>query len=153
MKILNKSIIYCQTLSVDRSLTYIVKILCHTSLPSFLTWVCLAIFCFRRMPNGNCQFSSVSVELLCKWRTHYAQYSALISVYLWKKQSVQVISYFSPIEQCLNYYRVFKIPKQVIWIAPMRHLSRKKHWIIRQDKVFASFLCVLSLSSVLGRHL
>ena len=24
--------------------------------------------------------------------------------------------------------RVFKIPKQVTWIAPMRHLSRKKHW-------------------------
>ena len=24
--------------------------------------------------------------------------------------------------------RVFKIPKQVTWIVPMRHLSRKKHW-------------------------
>ena len=40
-----KSIIYCQTVPLDCLLTYILKIVCQASLPSFLTWVNLAIFC------------------------------------------------------------------------------------------------------------
>ena len=39
MKILIKSIIYCQTVPLDRLLMYVVEIVCQGSLPSFLTWV------------------------------------------------------------------------------------------------------------------
>ena len=62
-----------------------------------------------------------------------------------------MVSYFSPIADRTVFkqaqYRVFEIPKEVTWIAPMRHFSREKHC---KDKVFALFLCVVSLSSVLG---
>ena len=39
-----------------------------------------------------------------------------------------MVSYFPPLRQCLNKDRVFDTPKQVTRIAPMKHLSRKKHW-------------------------
>ena len=39
MKTLIKSIMYCQTVPLDRLLMYIVKILFQASLPSFLTWI------------------------------------------------------------------------------------------------------------------
>ena len=64
MKILIKSIIYCQTVPLDHLLMYIVKMLCQTSLASFLMWVSLAIFCFRSKPNENCQFRSASLSLV-----------------------------------------------------------------------------------------
>ena len=38
MKTLIESIIYCQTVPLDRSLMYIVEILCQASLILFLTW-------------------------------------------------------------------------------------------------------------------
>ena len=63
MKTLANSIIYFQTVPLDRLLMYIVKILCQVSLPSLLTWVSLAIFCFRSMLNENCW----SAQHLCHW--------------------------------------------------------------------------------------
>ena len=62
MRTLIKSIIYRQTVPLD--VMFIVKILFQSSLPSFLTWVSLAIFCFTSMPNANCQFSSASFSLV-----------------------------------------------------------------------------------------
>ena len=64
IKILIKSIIYSQTVRLDRLLIYIVKILYQASLHWFLTWVSLAIFCFRSMINGNSWFSSASLSLV-----------------------------------------------------------------------------------------
>ena len=66
MKTLIKSIIYCQTVPLERLLMYIVNIVCQVSLPLFLTKVSLAIFCFRSMINGNCWFSSASLSLVGK---------------------------------------------------------------------------------------
>ena len=66
MKTLIKSIIYCQTVPLERLLMYIVNIVCPVSLPLFLTKVSLAIFCFRSMINGNCWFSSASLSLVGK---------------------------------------------------------------------------------------
>ena len=40
-----KNIIYCQALPLEHLLMYVVKIVYQASLPSFPTWVSLAIFC------------------------------------------------------------------------------------------------------------
>ena len=78
--------------------------------------------------------------------TYHAQYPALKSVY-GKDQSVIPGHLFSSsIGQC-SVQGFLEIPKQVTWLASMKHLSRKKHW------PFESFLCALSLSSVLGRFI
>ena len=62
------------------------------------------------------------------------------SVY-WKSQSIRGSKSFS--SRRLFEHRVFEIPKQVTWITPILTIC--------QDRLFTSFLCVLSLSSVLGR--
>ena len=103
MKTLIKSIIYCQTVPLERLLMYIVNILFQVSLPLFLTKVRLAIFCFRSMINGNCWFSSASLSLVGKKSlvpelrvmgvavelhvnaTYCVQHLAMKSVYLWTK--------------------------------------------------------------------
>ena len=66
MKTLIKSIIYCQTVPLDRLLMYVVKMLCQASLPLFLTSISLAIFCFRSMINGHCWFSLGSLLLVAE---------------------------------------------------------------------------------------
>ena len=48
--------------------------------------------------------------------------------------------------------RVFKNPKQVTWIAAIRHLTRKKHDHMSRQRI-CIILCVLSLPSVWGRFL
>ena len=45
MKTLIKSIIYCQTVPLERLLMYVMKIVCQASLLSFLTWLSLEIAC------------------------------------------------------------------------------------------------------------
>ena len=99
MKTLIKSINCCQTLLLDCLLTYVVKFVCQASLPSFLTWVNLAMF--GSMPNGNCLYSSASLSSVIVWRdnplvhelrvmaavelrvnaTYYTQHPAFKSVY------------------------------------------------------------------------
>ena len=45
---------------------------------------------------------------------------------------------------------LLKIPEQVNWVAPMKHLSRKKHSPnFKIGCLHGSFLCALLLSSVL----
>ena len=62
--------------------------------------------------------------------TYYAEHPALKSVY-GKSQSVIIGKLFPTYRTVfeLAQYCVFEIPKKVTWIAPMRHLSRKEHWI------------------------
>ena len=55
----------------------------------------------------------------------YAQHPALKSVY-GRDQSVIAISYFPPIGQ-FSAQGLLEIPRQVAWIASMKHLPRKKH--------------------------
>ena len=79
----------------------------------------------------------------------YAQLLALKSVYE-KWQSVYEWSgckLFSS-RTMFELAHIKKYPKDVTWIACMRHVS-KEVLTICQDRVSASFLCVLSLS-VLG---
>ena len=60
-----KSIIYCQTVPLDRLVMYVVKVVCQASLPSFLTWVSLTISCLDKCQRkGNCLFSSASLSLV-----------------------------------------------------------------------------------------
>ena len=55
----------------------------------------------------------------------YTQHPALKSVY-GKDQSVIAISYFPPIGQFLA-QSLLETPRQVTWIASMKHLPREKH--------------------------
>ena len=67
MKTLIKNIVsICQTVSLDHLLMYLAKVVCQASLPSFLTWVSLVIFCLEK-----CQ-----MEVIC---------SALHHCYWWER--------------------------------------------------------------------
>ena len=84
--------------------------------------------------------------------TYYAQHPALKSVYE-KSQSVMGGKLFS------SYRTVFELA-QGLREAQTSDLNRSYKALVQkeamtacQDRVFASFLCVLSLSSVLGRFI
>ena len=65
IKTLIKSIIYCQTVSLDYSYRVnVMKILCQASLPAFVLNLSKSgNISFRSIPNGNCLFSSASLSL------------------------------------------------------------------------------------------
>ena len=104
MKTLIKSIMYCQTVPLERLLTYVLKMVCKVSLPLFLTWVSLAILCLDQcLMEMDCLAQhhlslardNLLVHMNLQWwqllrsvnATYYAQHPTLRSVYR-KKQSV-----------------------------------------------------------------
>ena len=102
MKTLIKSIIYFQTVPIERLLIYLVNIVYQVSLLSFLTWVSLAIFCLNQwlteivyraqhqlpLVEDNSWWVIAAVELYVN-ATYFVQHPALKSVYR-KIQSVIV---------------------------------------------------------------
>ena len=157
MKILIKNIIYCHTACLW---TVYLRIGMSKSMAGFSAFVLTTgnIF-FRSMPK-QMEIAYSTTQHLCnslvhkrrvmtavKWHLYatYAQHLALKSVY--EKRQVGGKLFSSKIKFELKHF--LEHPKEVTWIACMRHLLREALTIC-QDRVFASFLCVLSLSSVLG---
>ena len=133
------------------------KIVCHV----FLFFRSYRIL-FRSLPNGSFLFRFASFylrsnSLVCELRVwhlfSYIQMQYMPNIQHWNQfmrnaNLKWVICYFHPVAQFLNYHRFFEIPKQVsellMWgTCPERSI----------DRVFVSFLCVLSVSSVLGRFI
>ena len=151
MKTLIKNMIYCQALPLEYLLMYVVKIVNQISLLSFSTWVSLAIFCLDQwimeiLCSAQPQLLLVEdnslVHINLEWwqlnscqhvelhvnATYCAQHPTLKSVY-GKSQPVidgKLSSSYRTVFELAQ--RTFEIPKQVTWIAPIWHLSRKKHW-------------------------
>ena len=93
MKTLIKSIIYFQTVPIERLLIYLVNIVYQVSLLLFLTWVSLAIFCLNQwlteivyraqhqlpLVEDNSWWVIAAVELYVN-ATYFVQHPALKSV-------------------------------------------------------------------------
>ena len=140
---------------------YVGKNVCQASLPSFL----LAVFLFRSMSNANYLLSSVflllagdnslvhDIRKIAAVKLHlsatYTQCLVLKSVY---KKSQYVIG-----DKLFSSNRTVLELAQSLWHSKTSDLNclyealaQREALTICQDRVFASFLCVLSLSSVLG---
>ena len=133
------------------------KIVCHV----FLTFRSYRIL-FRSLPNGSFLFRFASFylrsnSLVCELRVwqlfSYIQMQYMPNIQHWNQfmrnaNLKWVICYFHPVAQFLNYHRFFEIPKQVTWIAHVRHLSRKKHW----QGICVIFMCTISIFSFRKVH-